>query len=157
MGKLIDIANQRFGRLVAVEHVGFDASRQARWSCRCDCAGVVVALSGNLRRGLTTSCGCHRAEVLKRGPVAARRPDDEATYTSSHKRVVRARGRAATHLCHLCSAPAHEWAFRADAPEPLVELVRGHPCLYSGNPDDYLPLCRPCHRAYDREARLARA
>lgn len=50
-----NLTGQRFGRLVAVEYVG-----ESRWRCRCDCGRETVALSSNLTRGHTTSCGCAR-------------------------------------------------------------------------------------------------
>jgi hypothetical protein len=53
--KNIDLTGQRFGRLIAVKYVG-----KSKWECRCDCGNMVTALSNNLRRGNTTSCGCAR-------------------------------------------------------------------------------------------------
>lgn len=56
-----DLAGKRFGRLVAVEKVGRSRG-QAMWRCRCDCGLDKVALSNNLRRGITRSCGCLRRD-----------------------------------------------------------------------------------------------
>ena len=53
----------RFGRLTVVRmtvHKGASAC-----VCKCDCGKVSVALTNNLRRGITTSCGC-RLEVLRK-------------------------------------------------------------------------------------------
>jgi hypothetical protein len=63
----IDITGQRFGRLVVIKR-GTNrskVSRAAAWRCLCDC-GVEKVISGaSLRQGLTKSCGCWNAEVLR--------------------------------------------------------------------------------------------
>lgn len=63
MDRLIDLAGQRFGRWVVVE---LDVKKKrTHWVCRCDCGNVKSVIGGNLRRGKTISCGCHRKEYLK--------------------------------------------------------------------------------------------
>jgi hypothetical protein len=58
---------QRFGRLVVVVKTGASTkTRQAMWLCRCDCGKTRIVFGGNLRRGLTRSCGCLRGEVSGR-------------------------------------------------------------------------------------------
>jgi hypothetical protein len=47
---------QRFGEWTVVGPV--PGSSPARWACRCDCGTEANVLVGNLRRRLTTSCGC---------------------------------------------------------------------------------------------------
>lgn len=54
---LIDLAGQRFGRLVAVEHVG-NVGSEVAWHCRCDCGGTTIVQAPNLKSGHTSSCGC---------------------------------------------------------------------------------------------------
>lgn len=59
----IDLVGQTFGRwtvLERVEHPG----RGARWRCQCSCGTVSVVISGSLRSGGSTSCGCHRKERI---------------------------------------------------------------------------------------------
>lgn len=58
-----DLTGQRFGRLTVVERAEQpeDAkTKGAYWLCRCDCGGTKIALSGSLRNGGVTSCGCMR-------------------------------------------------------------------------------------------------
>lgn len=52
-----DITGQRFGRLVAIEHIGIRQGA-ALWRCRCDCGGERITRNGSLQSGLTQSCGC---------------------------------------------------------------------------------------------------
>jgi hypothetical protein len=59
----IDLAGQRFGRLLVLKYSHSSDSR-AWWLCRCDC-GTEKAVSSNLlRRGITQSCGCLHREVM---------------------------------------------------------------------------------------------
>lgn len=68
MSSLKDLSNQRFGALVALEHV--PGSKPTKWSCRCDCGKETTVNASNLVQGLTTSCGCaaHRASARRGKP-----------------------------------------------------------------------------------------
>jgi hypothetical protein len=54
----IDLAGQRFGKLVVVEDTGRRKSRRPIWKCVCDCGNRVEALGKYLLCGDTKSCGC---------------------------------------------------------------------------------------------------
>jgi hypothetical protein len=56
---MIDLAGQRFGRLVALKACGRGKDRRVRWLCICDC-GREFEVGGGLRNGHTRSCGCLR-------------------------------------------------------------------------------------------------
>lgn len=64
MPKPIDIAGQRFGRLVALER-RIGKFPQAYWLCRCDCGNEGVYRQIYLRRGTTKSCGCYREDARR--------------------------------------------------------------------------------------------
>lgn len=53
---VLDLTNQRFGRLVAIERADSNALGRAKWKCVCDCGRVVSVLAGSLRSGNTRSC-----------------------------------------------------------------------------------------------------
>jgi hypothetical protein len=54
----LDITGQRFGELVAIRIIGKTTDGRLLWECQCDC-GTVKSIPGtNLRKGITTSCGC---------------------------------------------------------------------------------------------------
>lgn len=59
---IVDILNERFGKLVVVAQCGKDKWGQIKWLCLCDCGVEKVCTSGNLRNGKHLSCGCHRRE-----------------------------------------------------------------------------------------------
>lgn len=61
MAAFKNIIGQRFGNLVAIEHVK-DGSSSAQWRCQCDCGNTVVRYGNGLRRGWTLSCGCRRVK-----------------------------------------------------------------------------------------------
>ena len=63
-GKPIDIAGQRFGRLVAIA-IDKEKSTVGRifWHCVCDCGGSKSVIVSSLRRGATRSCGCLHYET----------------------------------------------------------------------------------------------
>ena len=67
MSHLIDLIGQRFGRLVVIEKAEpRRGTTNARWLCRCDCGNVVSVCSTTLRKGESTSCGCYRAEYMRK-------------------------------------------------------------------------------------------
>lgn len=62
---------------------------------------------------------------------------DDIGYSAVHWRLRRYRGKATEHTC-ACGRGAHEWAF-------------DEPTGASTNLSRYTPMCRLCHRAFDRE------
>lgn len=69
--KRIDITGRKFGRLTAIECLG-KINGQTMWRFACDCGGTKTISGANVRRGLTTSCGCAqraaaRAANIKHG------------------------------------------------------------------------------------------
>lgn len=139
----VDITDQRFGRLTVTGRAP-NGPAGARWECDCDCGGISTVYGTVLRGGRTLSCGCLARELL-------RKPDDQITYNSAHYRVKRAKGHPSERSCAHCVEPAADWALRRDAPVVHIgDDGKGNPVRYSGNPDDYFPLCRKCHYRYDR-------
>lgn len=60
--KLLDLINQRFGKLLVKERCGYiqKNTKQPTWLCQCDCGRSVLALGYQLRNGSQKSCGCLR-------------------------------------------------------------------------------------------------
>lgn len=59
-GNVIDLIGQKFNKLTVISRDGSDGRGEAKWICQCDCGNQITVLSGNLRSGHTTSCGCER-------------------------------------------------------------------------------------------------
>lgn len=67
----------------------------------------------------------------------------EASYWRIHSQLRKHRGPAKNWCCTHCSCPAHDWAYKFGS-------VGDSP--HSENMDDYIPLCRLCHRALDKDS-----
>lgn len=58
MGR-VDMTGQRFGKLVAIRHVGLDKDKKhSLWECKCDCGQTTIQPRGALIYGRSVSCGC---------------------------------------------------------------------------------------------------
>lgn len=59
----IDMAiGAKYGSLVIIASAGLDKKKNTIWQCACDCGQTRVARGSELRRGVTTSCGCLRSK-----------------------------------------------------------------------------------------------
>lgn len=61
--KVEDLTGQKFGMLTVISRVE-NKNKQLRYLCKCDCGNEKIFYSTNLKRGLSTSCGCFRKEKL---------------------------------------------------------------------------------------------
>lgn len=139
-----DLTGQWFDWLLVVGRV--ENTRGAGiWLCLCRCGNRRTLRAYRLITGTITTCGCG-------GNRGGRnlKSSEEISYAAAHMRIRRARGRATDHMCIDCGEPARDWCLRRDASPVLTTVHRGFLCRYSGDPADYDPRCRWCHRAYDR-------
>lgn len=74
MVKRLDLKNQRFGKLIALEFVKHPIkAKNYGWKCQCDCGNISEFIdTNNLTSGRVKSCGCIRnrksSERLKNKP-----------------------------------------------------------------------------------------
>ena len=61
--KTIDISNQKFGRLTAIEK-STNISGKTVWKCICDCGKIAYVTTSNLTCNRIRSCGCIKQEIL---------------------------------------------------------------------------------------------
>jgi hypothetical protein len=72
-------------------------------------------------------------------------------YWKVHRAVKDIHGPAKLHDCAFCSRDAHDWAYNhRDSNEGVAKY---NSCAYSNDPNFYIPLCRPCHRRFDKKHR----
>jgi hypothetical protein len=69
MATKIDLAGQRFERLVVLEPAGKNKHGQYIWKCECDCGKITFPTTYDLRTGHTKSCGCYGKEKLKQSVI----------------------------------------------------------------------------------------
>lgn len=62
------LVGERYGRLTVVELDHVEKSRRY-WRCQCDCGNTTVVREGNLKNGITKSCGCLRKESVEHQKV----------------------------------------------------------------------------------------
>lgn len=65
MGRLIDLAGIKYGRLRAIARRGSSKNGTAKWLCLCDCGAETIVRSCELRFGHTQSCGCLQIDRTK--------------------------------------------------------------------------------------------
>jgi len=91
----------------------------------------------------------HRAPMGPRQPLSAQRNPNwrghDVGYMGVHARLRQQRGPAANSKCRHCGQRATDWAY--DHTDPNERVWKGHP--YSTDLGRYIPLCRPCHKAFD--------
>lgn len=68
MGSYIDLTGQRFGKLTVLRKAKTN-NRQVYFECICDCGEHKIVRSDHLRKGKTTSCGCHSRLVSAQAKI----------------------------------------------------------------------------------------
>lgn len=68
MPKVLNITNQRFGRLVVRAKTALRQNRRIIWRCNCDCGNRVKVSASDLVSGYVKSCGCLKREALPPPP-----------------------------------------------------------------------------------------
>lgn len=58
MGRIKDITNQRFGKLLVIKQAPRQEKKQSAWICLCDCGIECIKRGTALRYGWVQSCGC---------------------------------------------------------------------------------------------------
>ncbi len=66
-GIRIDLTGHVYGLLTVVSLTGKTRYGCSVWLCRCECGNEKEVNSNCLRTGNTKSCGCYRADALKKG------------------------------------------------------------------------------------------
>lgn len=89
-----------------------------------------------------------------RGNATSQWKGDDIQYRTAHNRLASRRGRPTR--CDLCGTTSGwlEWALKHEPEMKKLQIGGvGDGMYYSPRPDDYIPLCRACHRRYDGRER----
>ena len=57
----VDLSNQKFGKLIALEPTDKRHGRAVVWKCKCECGNICFVDTSHLHSGHTQSCGCIRS------------------------------------------------------------------------------------------------
>lgn len=146
-----DLTGQKFGWLTVTKRLDeTEPSNGSRlYECTCLCGKTKVLPSTTLLSKKTGfDCGC-RYEFKKKYPK----------FATVHRRLKVQRGPASAHRCVVCGSGAKDWALQdatGNNQHQLWELRQstGEPMMvlsYSTDLDQYVPMCRKCHRRYDMQ------
>jgi len=104
LGKFIDIAGQRFGRLTVIkraerpEHI----KNGTYWLCKCDCGNEKVVRGSHLKDGTTQSCRCMLGENWRNRIIdLTGKKFNKLTVVSLHEKRKQKRS-SSTKLYWLC-------------------------------------------------------
>jgi hypothetical protein len=82
----IDLAGQRFGKLLVIARATGNTRQGAFWHAVCDCGGEAIVKSSHLRSGHATSCGCvKRAKQFQPGSNEPPRAVPSAAVTEEQQ------------------------------------------------------------------------
>ena len=90
MPAYIDRTGQVFGRLTVLSEAIGGSDR--KWKCQCSCGNITIVAGGNLRAGVSRSCGCLHKELLIRqltkhgGSANGKRTPTYQSWRSMRKR-----------------------------------------------------------------------
>lgn len=74
MPRYADLTGQRFGRLTITHELPErHKSGAVRWQCKCDCGNDFIAITADLKRGNTKSCGCLVLDTRRSLDLAGKR------------------------------------------------------------------------------------
>jgi 5-methylcytosine-specific restriction endonuclease McrA len=151
---IVNLAGQRFERLLVVRLHSKSKHNKVLWLCQCDCGNEYVCVGSNLSSGITHSCGCLQKEIV-RSRSGENHPNFKKYISEEERRLKRnipgyARWKRsvkklANYTCKVCgyigtrddgSLVSHHLHNFRDYPELRTEISNGA-CL-----------CGPCHNLF---------
>lgn len=116
MGKAVEIAGQRFGRLLVLRRLpnrkNSAGNQESIWQVRCDCGAEKALRATDLRSGGVNSCGCLKRELrqLPVGVAAKNRVLNTYRQHAKQKKLVWGITRKMFDAlvqgdCHYCGLP----------------------------------------------------
>lgn len=107
MAKKLDLVGQKFGRLLVLKPTTKDelmelgkSTKSRQWWCECECGNIKTYMTGNLKSGKTTSCGCYKTECLEKELTVGERYGSLEVVEKLNKKLRRCV--VYSMLCHAC-------------------------------------------------------
>jgi hypothetical protein len=107
--RIKNIAGERFGRAIAINHLGFNKFGIAVWLCKCDCGTIFHAPVNGLSTGQNKSCGCLRLDRIRESALRNRA---DLTGKIFGKWTVMSRGKK--YLTHNGNRAGYFWKCRCE-------------------------------------------
>jgi len=143
----VDITNKKFKRLTAISFLRF-SKNGAYWNFKCDCGSEKAIRSDVVVNGKVVSCGCYRTSVILKStrkykgkvhPNWQEKPSYSAIHLWLRRSVVK------SGICKFCKKE-----------DLKTQFALKHDKEYERKKSNFIELCVPCHRAYDKQARKKR-
>lgn len=155
MPAMIDLANQRFGRLLVLGYMPTD-HKEITWLCQCDCGMHKVVTTRCLRKGRTKSCGCLRTEVLPDSGAAKTEMLGSYRYQAKRRNLVFELKEdiffdLINQDCYYCNAAPVQNVMHTDRHRGLV--CNGIDRLNNNvgyTIENSVPCCKPCNIAKNK-------
>lgn len=64
MSRLVDLTDQKFGKLTVIKRYGSSDTGHITWLCRCDCGNEAIVRGVDLTRGHTIGCHCQMKNLI---------------------------------------------------------------------------------------------
>src|SRR5271166_3927117 len=136
MGKLQDLTNRRFGRLFVLRRAEKNSAWQkVTWWVRCDCGKELPVVGASLRRRLTLSCGCLKAEVSR--ATCQKSPRNLPLGRASRNSLLR---------IYKNNAARRGWIWNID--DKVFDFITQQPCHYCGVPPSNVHEGHNCASSY---------
>ena len=84
----LDLTNQRFGKLMALEPIDDRRGTSIVWKCQCDCGNITYVEATHLNTGVTKSCGCLTNAVDLTGQIFGKLTAIKSTERRVNSQVV---------------------------------------------------------------------
>ena len=160
LAKIIDIAGNRYGRLVAIENTGKKKNNNFIWKCKCDCGKIVDVPTGLLTTGNTRSCGCINIERMSKLGKSKRLKNNQGLYNQLYYKYKHGANRRGLSFeltmkefknlidskCFYCGA---------ESSQLFKGYSEGYSMLYNGvdrvdnnkgySKDNCVPCCKTCN------------
>lgn len=91
---MLDLTNQEFGRLIALEPLDSKLNKKTKWRCICQCREIREVTAAYLKSGATKSCGCLRRDLAAKNKHGMR---NTPTHNAWRGMIDRCRRKKATN------------------------------------------------------------
>jgi hypothetical protein len=136
--KSLNLAGQRFGKLIALRPTNLRMAGNVLWQCACDCGATKLTTAVSLKHGWTRSCGCLAHDRKgKSEPQRWHGPTCPKCGAIRKRRKPKAHKVTGTWVCSKCRAAAIKASGRkrteiANLTDGYIRALIGRDGCYEG-------------------------